>query len=270
MGRGKRQGKQSPITTSVAAKPTIFYPSDLTWLYNDCPRCFYLKLNHGIKTPRMGMPAIFRTIDDAIRRYCMEIKRTEAVCPDMPPGEFILGEHWVNTTTYSPMPGHHLRFGFSGKPDTVVRWDDGSYGVLDFKTTSPKPSTVSFYAAQVEMYSRALEQPRNPKETPPLSPISLNGILAWEPLSFNGNSAESIDDRFGKAKDITLGSGLDLRGRLVWLPVEREKVDLKGILEPVITLLEAKTPPDADPECSSCKYYAARARMDQASSSSPA
>ena len=209
------------------------------------------------------MPNIFRVIDKAIRQHCMTLKRTEEICPTMPPGEFIRGEHWVHSANYTPLAGHHLRFSFGGKPDALVAWDAGGYGVIDFKTTAVKPSSAEFYAKQLEIYSRALEQPQTcgRDASDPLSPFTLNGLLAWEPMIFGANNDGSLIDLEGAEID-TAGGGLDLKGRLTWIPVERTDVDLRSVLDPVMALLEQDTVPAAASGCRLCSYYDAMRRLE--------
>lgn len=263
MGRGKRAPHAAAAPAVAAQAPLVFYPSDLTWLYSECPRCFYLKMRYGIKPPGGGMPNIFRVIDGAIRHHCMTIKRTEDICPEMPPGEFIRGEHWVHSANYAPLPGHKLRFTFGGKPDAVVQWDAGGYGVIDFKTTSVKPSSAPFYSKQLEIYTRALEQPptKGRDKADALTPFTLNGLLAWEPMIFGASDAESLTDMTG-AEIETKGGALDLKGKLTWIPVARTDVDLGSFLDPVMTLLEQDDVPAPGKGCRVCSYYDAMRRLE--------
>jgi hypothetical protein len=46
-----------------------------------------------------------------------------------------------------------------GKVDVLVECDDGSLGVVDFKTTVPKPDHVATYSRQLHAYAWALEHP---------------------------------------------------------------------------------------------------------------
>jgi hypothetical protein len=37
-------------------------PSDLTFLYDGCKRCFVLKVKHGVSQPSISLPSIFSLI----------------------------------------------------------------------------------------------------------------------------------------------------------------------------------------------------------------
>ncbi|MCK4788630.1 MAG: hypothetical protein KAV87_33115 [Desulfobacteraceae bacterium] len=60
-------------------------PSDLTFLYDGCRRCFVLKVKHGIAQPSIPLPGIFSTISYLQKEHYSE-KRTEEICPGLPPG----------------------------------------------------------------------------------------------------------------------------------------------------------------------------------------
>lgn len=44
-------------------------PSDLTFLYNGCKRCFYLKMINGISQPSIPLPSIFSQIAGLLKNY---------------------------------------------------------------------------------------------------------------------------------------------------------------------------------------------------------
>jgi ATP-dependent exoDNAse (exonuclease V) beta subunit len=52
-------------------------------------------------------------------------------------------EKWVESQPIS-LPGHLSTSYIKGKFDTVVRFEDGSYGVVDFKTSTSKPTHLAF------------------------------------------------------------------------------------------------------------------------------
>jgi len=66
-------------------------PSDLTFLYEGCKRCFSLKVKHGVNQPSMPLPGMF-TIIAGLQKDCYTDVRTESICNDVPPGKITLGE----------------------------------------------------------------------------------------------------------------------------------------------------------------------------------
>jgi hypothetical protein len=64
-------------------------PSDLTFLYSECPRCFYLKVKEGLSRPRGIMPTIFIKIDGIMKDH-FEGKSPRDIDPSLPTGKVIL------------------------------------------------------------------------------------------------------------------------------------------------------------------------------------
>ena len=122
-------------------------PSDFAFLYEECKRCFYLKLARDYQRPRGPFPKIFTIIDGLMKDFC-EGKRSEEISPELPPGVVMHGEKWVESEPIE-LPGRTSTCFVRGKFDTVVEFDDGSYGVIDFKTTQTKREHVSLYGRQL-------------------------------------------------------------------------------------------------------------------------
>jgi len=107
-------------------------PSDLTFLWNECKRCFYLKVVHKFNRPRMPFPKIFSRIDLLMKNY-YEGKSSAEISPELPIGKVTFGEKWVQSQPII-LPGHETGCFIRGKFDTVVSFSNGSYAVIDFKT----------------------------------------------------------------------------------------------------------------------------------------
>ena len=200
-------------------------PSDLVWTYSECPRCYYLAVRHKLRRPARPMAAIFQRIDDAAKRLCRGGTRTEAVCSSMPPGTFVSYPEHVYSRVYPPPPGAISRFYVHGKPDGLVQWDDGTFAIIDHKTSSPSPSSVLRYGTQLEIYATALE---DPAEGEPIGAVSSLGLIVFEPQAFKDDPEE------GK---------INLHGNLVWLPVGRQHEQLRALLAEVIPVLDGLLPP---------------------------
>jgi hypothetical protein len=52
-------------------------PSDFAFLWEECKRCFYLKVVHGFQRPFGAFPKIFTIIDAQMKNYYSDM-RTEA------------------------------------------------------------------------------------------------------------------------------------------------------------------------------------------------
>ena len=152
-------------------------PSDLTFLWDECPRCFYLKVALGISRPPTAFPKIFNRIDLLMKRL-FEGSDTAELYPGLPAGHVLFGERRVESQPL-PLAGTIPAF-LSGKFDSVVAFDDGSYGVVDFKTSAPNPKQIPFYSRQLHAYAYALEHAAPGKLT--LAPITRLGLLVVEPI----------------------------------------------------------------------------------------
>lgn len=215
-------------------EPIKLSPSDLTFLWDECKRCFYLKYVHSIHRPSAPFPGIFSTIDRLMKGY-YEGQPTEKLSSELPPGVIRFSEKWVVSAPIKPA-GQNLQCYIRGKFDTVAAFDDGSYGVVDFKTTEPKPYHVPFYSRQLHAYAYALENPAEGKFS--LSPISKVGLLAVMP----------------DAMDAMAPGEIAYLGKVTWLEIPRDDAAFIGFLAEVLGLLSQPDIPPAGEKCSYCQY----------------
>jgi hypothetical protein len=209
-------------------------PSDLTFLWDECPRCFYLKVVHKFGRPYSPFPSIFGKIDKLMKDY-YEGKSTTALAPSLPPGKVLFGEKWVQSAPLT-LPGHASSVFIRGKFDTVVEFDDGSYGVIDFKTSTPSPHHVEFYGRQLHAYAHCLEHPAPGKLG--LAPVSLLGLLIVEPALMTDGPGERVN----------------FEHEITWLPVPLDTAGFMAFLDQVLTVLESPEPPAPAEKCAWCQY----------------
>ena len=141
----------------MPTSPIKLSPSDLTFLWDECPRRFYLKYLHGINRPAAPFPSIFGAIDRLMKAHYAG-RPTSEITPTLAPGSISVSEQWIESLPIS-MPGHTLSCFLRGKFDALIHFDDGSHGVIDFKTSEPKLSQIPFYSRQLHAYAYALEHP---------------------------------------------------------------------------------------------------------------
>ena len=209
-------------------------PSDLTFLWDECPRCFYLKVVHGLPRPRMPMPRIFFQIDALLTAYCQD-KPTAHLVPALPAGVVRHAQRWVTSQPIA-LPGRQNRCFVRGRFDTVVAFDDGAYAVIDLKTSAPSSHHVPFYSRQLHAYAYALEHPAPGKLA--LAPISHLGLLVFEPADI----ALTADGRLAYQGDIT------------WLDCPKDYGEFLAFLDGVLAVLEQPAPPPAAERCTWCQY----------------
>jgi hypothetical protein len=214
----------------------VLNPSDFAFLWEECKRCFYLKVREGFRRPSAAMPKIFTVIDAEMKGF-FQGKRTEKWMPFLPPGVVDSSVSWVLSKPIQ-IPGHGSTIVIRGKIDTLIRFDDRSYGVIDFKTSARSAGHVALYGRQLHAYATALEQAGQGHVN--LSPIRSLGLLVYEPQKFAQTA-------------ITEAS---LTGGLRWIPVERDSRKFSVFLAQILDILENPEPPAAG-DCEWCRYRAA-------------
>jgi hypothetical protein len=118
----------------------------------------------------------------------------------------------------------------------MISFDDGSYGIVDFKTSEPKPAQIPFYSRQLHAYAYALEHPAPDKLR--LSPISRLGLLVEAPHATLNATIEEINFHFTST----------------WLEVPYQEYGFLSFIDQVLALLELPEPPLAGEKCTYCQY----------------
>ena len=209
-------------------------PSDLTFLYDQCKRCFVLKVKYGISQPSIPIPGIFSVIAGLQKNYYSNM-RTEKFCPDLPPGVATYGEKRVRSKPIQ-LAGCDSACYVSGRFDIVATLDNGSYAVLDFKTGNPDDEKTKMYSRQLHAYALALE---NPDEGAiELKPISKLGLLYFTP---------------DNCELISLHRQV-LQGNMDWIEILRDDESFYGFLKEVVLLLDGPLPPPDPDNCNWCTF----------------
>lgn len=223
------------MSTSNTANVVKLAPSGLTFDWESCKRCYWLSARGVLKRPSGAFPRVFTVIDGLTKDFYFNVPTNE-MAEGLPPGRVSVGDRWVRSRPIA-VPGHETRVAIAGKIDTALAFDDGSYGVVDYKTSQPKAEHVDFYSRQLHAYALALEQPA--EGALELSPISVLGLLCVEPVAM-----------------VALDDDVALKGETTFLPTERDDEAFMAFLSQVLFVLEQPEPPDPAPKCSYCKYLA--------------
>ncbi len=209
-------------------------PSDFAFLWEECKRCFYLKVVKGFFRPPPIFPRIFNIIDSQMK-MCFAGQRLENLVKEIPKGLVTHSDEWVESIPIA-FPNYSSTCFIRGKFDTIVKFDDNTYGVIDFKTSEINENHINLYSRQLHAYAYALENPAPSKFS--CSPISKLGLIVYEPKEFSCN-------------DMDIAS---LKGGLKWLEIPRNNDAFLGFLHDVLTLLDKQEPPSPSPTCEWCKY----------------
>ena len=137
--------------------PLKIAPSDLTFLWDECQRCFYDKVRLGKPRPSGPFPSIFGKLDAAQKNFYAG-GSSRRMYGDLPEGE----------VGYDDMTLESEAIGFDdvgasmfirGRIDAAMRFNDGTFGIVDYKTSEPKRHHVEFYGRQLHAYMYAAEHP---------------------------------------------------------------------------------------------------------------
>ena len=214
--------------------PIKLSPSDLTFLWDECPRCFYLKYIHGISRPAAPFPSIFGTIDRLMKAQFAGRPASD-LDSSLPPGIVTVTEQWIESVPVI-LPNHTLPFFLRGKLDALIEFNDNSFAVIDFKTSAPKPEQIPFYSRQLHAYAYALEHPAPGRLS--RSPISMLGLYIETPHATLTSTTSEISFNF----------------RSTWLDVPYQVSGFLSFLDRVVALLELPEPPLAGENCTYCQY----------------
>ncbi|MBN1618759.1 PD-(D/E)XK nuclease family protein [Candidatus Dojkabacteria bacterium] len=131
-------------------------------LKDHCPRCFYLKLKMGFRIPYQIFPGIFSTIDS----YSKKITWSHFAKHDKAPAWFgKIGK----CRRVIPVPHHskfyyideQLGFRLTGLPDEIVELEDGTYVIIDYKTsryTNNQDHLLPIYKVQLNGYAHIFQK----------------------------------------------------------------------------------------------------------------
>jgi PD-(D/E)XK nuclease superfamily protein len=209
-------------------------PSDLVFLFEECQRCFFLKV-HGLLTrPRMPMPKVFSEIDRMMKRR-LNGQRTDGLALCMPRGIFHYSERWVESSSMS-IPGCEQTISFRGRFDNVLALDKSGVAVVDLKTCRRRDEHIALYSRQLHAYMWSLENPA--PQAFALAPVDRLGLLVFEPNQF------CTDQLYGAA----------LSGGLHWIEIERNDREFLRFIGEVLTVLNSASAPAANPDCEWCRY----------------
>ena len=209
-------------------------PSDLTFLWDECPRCFYLKVKGILPRPQTPFPGIFSKIDGAMKRYFAD-QPTSIIYDALPSGRIVASQVWVESQPIT-LEDHHDSLFLRGALDALLSFDDGSWAVIDFKTSEPKGEHVAFYGRQLHAYAYSLEHPAPGKAFH--SPVRQLGLVYFDPADLLPYPQNKVG----------------FTGDFSWKEIPLNMPAFLGFLDKVLTLLEGEKAPQAGENCVFCKY----------------
>tara|TARA_B100000795_G_scaffold240718_1_gene203049 strand:+ start:2164 stop:2856 length:693 start_codon:yes stop_codon:yes gene_type:complete len=219
------------------APPYKLSPSSFKFGFDNCKRCYYLAIRQGLQEPG-GFPSVFSKYD-IVHKKSTTGKKTTDIIPTMPSGTFIKGpgDKFLESKNID-FGGDKVGY-ISGKGDAFLELDDGTYAVVDFKTSALTMSGALSYSSQLHAYKYALE---NNKETKPgLRPITKLGIICFVP-DINLSMQKVEHDIYS------------ILHKASWFEVPIDNDSFIGYIEKVVTLLALQDVPEASEGCRACAY----------------
>jgi len=210
-------------------------PSSLTFDWDSCKYCFYLRVKHGIYVSGI-FPGIFGRMANLTSQFYLG-KPTSEISPRLPSGVVKMREGFVKSTEIK-VPGAASGCYLSGRFDALIQFDDGTFGIIDYKTSEAREEHAAFYSRQLSAYAYALEHPA-PRALS-FAPISRLGLFIVTPDRFEPN----VDGE------------LAFVNRTTWVDVPRDDAAFLSLLGEVMEVLDAPEPPASSPDCPTCNYRA--------------
>ncbi|MBN2149572.1 MAG: PD-(D/E)XK nuclease family protein [Anaerolineales bacterium] len=217
--------------------PYLLSPSDLTFLWEGCKRCFYLKVKHKIQYAG-AFPGIFSKMANLTSQFYAG-KPSEEISPTLPPGYLMYKENWVRSAPIA-IPGSAAECVIRGRFDAVIAFTDGTYGVVDYKTSESTNEKAAFYSRQLSAYAYALENPA-PKALH-LAPVTRLGLFVITPARFERSPAGEMV----------------FANTTTWVEIPRHDAAFLSLLAEVVAVLEAPEPPPPAETCGMCQYLEKR------------
>ena len=134
-------------------------PSDLTFSYEGFKYCSYQKVVNDIAQPSIPLPSIFSKITGLLKNH-YDDKPTSELHANILSGIVSHSEKWVRSRPIK-LSNHESTCYINGSFDIIVSFDDGTYGVIDVKTSDHGKNSAWMYSRQLHAYAYALEHPFN-------------------------------------------------------------------------------------------------------------
>ena len=217
----------------------VLAPSELDYKPKKCQRCFYLEKNYKIG-PKDFPPPVFSRFDVVQQAYYKD-KNTSDLTKELPAGRIMNKDELPGRVVSETLTDNKGRkFILGGRPDIVIKFDKGGYGIIDFKTTKISDDKSENYKHQLEAYAQIFSKPGSTKskKTPLLTPISHMGILQFDPSDIQSHNNDSCD----------------MRMNISYSPLKRDEKDFFENITKIIDILNNPSIPNFTEDCNFCKF----------------
>ena len=220
-------------------KILVLAPSELDYKAKKCHRCFYLEKNKKIATKAFPPPVFSRF--DVVQQAYYKDKNTSDLTKELPEGRIMNKDELPGRVVSQTLRDNKGRsFILGGRPDIVIKFDQGGYGIIDFKTTKISEDKSENYKHQLEAYAQIFSKPgaTKSKKTPLLNPITHMGILQFDPSDIQTHNENSCD----------------MRMNISFSPLRRDEKDFFENITQIIDIINQSEAPDFTEDCNDCQF----------------
>ena len=214
-------------------------PSELDYKPKKCERCFYLEKNYKI-APKDFPPPVFSRFDVVQQAYYKD-KNTSDLTKELPAGRIMNKEELPGRVVSEKLTDNKGReFILGGRPDIVIKFNQGGYGIIDFKTTKISEDKSENYKHQLEAYAQIFNKPgaTKSKKTPFLNPITHMGILQFDPSDIQSHNENNCD----------------MRMNISFSPLKRDEEEFFKNITQIIDIISQSEIPDFTEDCNDCLF----------------
>ena len=209
-------------------------PSDLSFLYDECPRCYYRKTKRIQPIGFSGAFYLGNAFDQAAKGALTPEVAREIGCPVTV--QAIRKLEYVKSVPIA-FPHHDIEIVLSGKIDRAYDLDGGGTALVEFKYTSEvKLTRVS---NQLHAYQRCMEYPASDTEIE----VHSLGVINWSPYPENSF-------KIGK------GNQLAIVGPMAYTDIPIDRQGFLDFLEGLARIISSPTLPDPGRHCEICLVVA--------------
>jgi hypothetical protein len=225
------------MTENPTFAKTRISPSDLTFLWGDCRRCFWLKYRHGVS--HTGIFPGLVTVLSAKQEGWYEGKTSRDFSTTLPTGVV----HSTGLMLHSApivVDDRETPFTVGGKYDFLLEYEDGTFGIVDTKIVGKAGDKGDLYWPQLSAYEYLLA---NPKKGAPRT-VSTLGLLVWSvaDVHHDGETSPAI--------------GFDI----AYQPLAVDPPKFRAFIADVVRVLEGPLP-RAGERCNNCAYFDQRGKV---------
>ncbi|MDP3988142.1 MAG: PD-(D/E)XK nuclease family protein [Candidatus Levybacteria bacterium] len=201
-------------------------PSDFAYLWEECKFCYYQKVKLGVSHSGI-FPAMFGRINKLLQDSVIG-KNLQEISTEIPSGIIDRQEGFIKSIQ---IPGTNCYL--NGRYDLLIKLDDGTFAIIDFKITTPDEEQIlKKYATQLHAYKFALE---NPMDGNPVK-ISELGIVSVHP-----NEMKLIDGK------------IVFTSTPAWHPITEDMDSFMGMIREIDLVLNGRLPKPSE-ACRLCIY----------------